>query len=181
MIDALHHLTLVQFGFIALSTITVAGALAAVTLRNLTHAVLSLILFFFGIASLFFLLRADFIGVVQILIYVGAIAVLIVFAIVLTHQPTGAEDFKQISGAWWMGVLTSALVLGILVAAIRATPDVTKVAEKMPVGSAREIGQALMTDYVLPFEVISILLTAALIGAVVIAMEEIQKRMKENP
>lgn len=173
-------MTLAQLGFLVVATLTLAGALAAVTLRNLTHAVLSLILFFFGVAGLFFLLRADFIGVVQILIYVGAIAVLIVFAIVLTRQRIGLEDFKQIGGAWWMGAFTAALVGGILIEIIRHSPEVAIFKVRSPVGSVQEIGQALMTDYVLPFEIISILLTAALIGAVVIAMEEIQNPRKEK-
>ena len=173
-------MTPASIGFIILSAITIAGALAAVALRNITHAVLSLILFFFGIASLFFMLRADFIGVIQILVYVGAVAVLIVFAIILTRAPAGVEEFRQIGGSLWMGVLVAFGMGGILVSVIFRTTSVQVMADKLPVGSAKEVGEAMMTTYVLPFEISSILLTAALIGAVVIAMEEVQKRSKEK-
>src|ERR1041384_704972 len=88
--------------FWILSIITAVGALLAVTLRNLVHCVLSLILFFFGIAAHYFLLRADFLGAVQILIYVGAVAVLILFAIMLTRNVTGTEGPREIlGGKWW--------------------------------------------------------------------------------
>jgi NADH:ubiquinone oxidoreductase subunit 6 (subunit J) len=72
--------------FWIISAVTVIGAILAMTLRNLVHCVLALILFFFGIAAHYFLLRADFLGVVQILLYVGAVAVLILFAIMLTRH-----------------------------------------------------------------------------------------------
>lgn len=169
-------MTLAQTGFIILSAIALGGALAAVTLRNITHAVLSLILFFFGIAGLYFLLRADFIGVVQILVYVGAVAVLIAFAIVLTWQTEGEQDWQELGGKWFVGSLAAALVGGILVGVILRSERVAVLVETVPVGSVEQIGRALMTEYVLPFEIVSILLTAALIAAVVIAMEEIKKR-----
>ena len=91
-----------DIAFWIISGITVLGALLAVTLRNLVHCVLSLILFFLGIAAHYFLLRADFIGAVQILIYIGAVVVLILFAIMLTRNVTGTEGPREaLGGQWW--------------------------------------------------------------------------------
>ena len=88
--------------FWILSVIAVLGAIFAITLRNLIHCVLSLILFFLGIAGHYFLLHADFIGAVQILIYIGAVAVLMLFAIMLTRHVTGDEGPRELlGGKWW--------------------------------------------------------------------------------
>ncbi|HTS16425.1 MAG TPA: NADH-quinone oxidoreductase subunit J [Verrucomicrobiae bacterium] len=163
--------------FWILSIITVLGALFAVTLRNLVHCVLSLILFFLGIAGHYFLLRADFLGAVQILIYIGAVAVLMLFAIMLTRHVTGDEEEREVlGGKWWAGMGTAVIVAGLLWAVIRKD-QLTAV---LPAGGATtsvaEIGKALVTDWVVPFEAMAVLLTAALIGAVVIALEEVIRK-----
>ena len=163
--------------FWILSAITVMGAALSITLRNLVHCVLSLILFFLGIAGHYFLLRADFLGAVQILIYVGAVAVLILFAIMLTRHVTGTEGPREVlGGKWWAGVGTAAIIAGLLWAVIRND----SLSLMLPAGNAQtsviEIGKALVADWVVPLEAMAVLLTAALIGAVVIALEEIIKR-----
>jgi NADH-quinone oxidoreductase subunit J len=163
--------------FWILSVITVLGAIFAITLRNLIHCVLSLILFFLGIAGHYFLLRADFIGAVQILIYIGAVAVLMLFAIMLTRHVTGDEGPREVlGGKWWAGMGTAVIIAGLLWAIIRKDA----LAQLLPAGAAEtsvaEIGKALVADWVVPFEAMAVLLTAALIGAVVIALEEVMKR-----
>jgi NADH-quinone oxidoreductase subunit J len=163
--------------FWIISAVTVIGAILAVTLRNLVHCVLALILFFFGIAAHYFLLRADFLGVVQILLYVGAVAVLILFAIMLTRHVTGAEGPREVlGGKWWAGMGTSVIIAGLLWAVIRRD-ELTAI---LPTGAAKtsvaEIGRVLVADWVVPFEAMGVLLTAALIGAVVIALEEMIRR-----
>jgi NADH-quinone oxidoreductase subunit J len=163
-----------QLGFMLLSSITVAGAFGAVTLRNVTYTLLSAVLFFVGIAGLFFMLRADFIGVVQILVYVGAIAVLIVFAIVLTRSAEGDDD-RRGGLSLFVGALVAILVGGALVAVILQVPASVG-GTALPVGATKEVGESLMTTYVLPFEIASLLLTAALVGAVVIAIDDVKKR-----
>ncbi|MCS7048793.1 MAG: NADH-quinone oxidoreductase subunit J [Verrucomicrobiae bacterium] len=163
--------------FWIITIVTLLGALLAVTLRNLVHCVLSLILFFLGIAGHYFLLRADFFGTVQILIYIGAVAVLILFAIMLTRNVTGEEGPREILGMkWWSGAVIAALVAGVLLHAVRrdATAAVASSAPK-PL-SVADLGRALVGDWVVPFEGMAVLLTAALIGAVVIALEEVQRR-----
>ena len=166
-----------ELSFWILSFITVIGAILAITLRNLVHCVLSLILFFLGIAGHYFLLRADFLGAVQILIYIGAVAVLILFAIMLTRHVTGTEGPREVlGGSWWSGMGISIIVAGLLWAVIRRD----QMAALLPAGTANtsvaQIGQALVGDWVVPFEAMAVLLTAALIGAVVIALEEVMRR-----
>lgn len=170
-----------QIGFLLLSALTLAGALGAVTLSNITRALLSLVLFFLGVAGLFFALRAEFIGVVQVLVYIGAVAVLIVFAIALTRSAApgssdGArDDLPPLSSFRPVGVLGAGLIGGGLVLAVmRATEPAA--AGATPAGGADVIGRELMTRYVLPFEIASVLLTAALVGAVVIAVDEVKRR-----
>ncbi len=163
--------------FWILSAITVLGALFAITLRNLIHCVLSLILFFLGIAGHYFLLRADFLGAVQILIYIGAVAVLMLFAIMLTRHVTGDEGPREVlGGKWWAGMGTAIIIAGLLWAIIRKD----QLANVLPISGAQtsvvEIGKALVADWVVPFEAMAVLLTAALIGAVVIALEEVIRR-----
>jgi len=164
--------------FLTMSAVTVLGAVLAVTLRNLVHCLLALVLFFLGIAGHFFLLRADFLGAAQILIYIGAVAVLILFAIMLTRNITGTEGGRgSLGGAWWLGVGIAAALAGLMCAASRRSG----LAEKLPYGATeegvvKEIGRLLVTDWVVPLEIMAVLLTAALIGAVVIALEEERKR-----
>ena len=163
--------------FWILTVITVLGAIFAITLRNLIHCVLSLILFFLGIAGHYFLLRADFIGAVQILIYIGAVAVLMLFAIMLTRHVTGDEGPREVlGGKWWAGMGTAVIIAGLLWAIIRKDA----LAQLLPAGTAAtsvaEIGKALVADWVVPFEAMAVLLTAALIGAVVIALEEVIRK-----
>jgi NADH-quinone oxidoreductase subunit J len=167
--------------FWILSAITVIGAILSITMRNLVHCVLSLILFFLGIDGHYFLLRADFLGAVQILIYIGAVAVLILFAIMLTRHVTGDEGPREVlGGKWWAGMGTAVIIAGLLWAIIRKD-QLTQVmppgAASMPDGKlVAELGRALVTDWVVPFEAMAVLLTAALIGAVVIALEEVIRK-----
>lgn len=162
--------------FWIISLVTLLGAVLAVTLRNLVHCVLALILFFFGIAAQYFLLRADFLGAVQVLIYVGAVAVLILFAIMLTRHVTGTEGPRELGGKWWAGVGTAAILTALLWWVIGRG----SVARQLPAGepelSVAELGRVLVTAGVVPLEVLAVLLTGALIGAVVIALEELRRR-----
>lgn len=150
----------------------ISSGLMAITMRNIVHCALALIAFFAGIAGIFFLLRADFLGAVQIMVYVGAVAVLILFAIMLTRHITGEEVVSPFSmGAAW-GVIISFLLFVFLYMSLRSD-NLSAITIKEPrYLSVAEIGQSLMSRYAIPFEVISLLLTAALVAAVVIAVEE---------
>lgn len=173
-----------SLAFLILALLTVAGTVAAMTLRGLVHCALALTIAFGGLAALYLELGAQFAGLVQVLVYVGAVLILIVFAILLTrsHEPPlssvpGAHDGKSlVSGSVLGGLLVAAAVFGVLVWAIAAqVPAQGAILSPAPgfaSGSMEQIGQALMGRFVLPLEVVGLLLTAALIGAVVIAMEE---------
>jgi NADH-quinone oxidoreductase subunit J len=172
-------------GFWILAAMTVLGAVLAVTLRNLVHCVLSVVLFFFGIAGLFFLLRAEFLGAVQILIYVGAVGILFLFAIMLTHRVFGARGVYQVAESWWARVLAAAAVFAGLGIAIgnqifggqAAGPQANSETWNV---TTRTLGEAIMSPFLLPFEVVSVLLTAGMIGAIVIAMDEKRRDREEE-
>lgn len=159
--------------FAILAIVAVGGAMAAMTLRKLVHCALALAVCFVGTAGLYLDLNAQFVGLVQVLVYVGAVVILIVFAILLTrHDELPAQTARtRIAG---LGV--SAVVFAVLAWAV--TAGGAKLGAELgaagaaPDAAMKDIGSALMQQYVLPLEVVGLLLTAALIGAVVIAMEE---------
>lgn len=157
--------------FYALALWTMVSGLLAVSLRNVMHCAVALIAFFAGIAALFFTLHADFLGAVQLIVYVGAVAVLIVFAIMLTRNVAGMDTVSPMSGGALWGWVVSLAVLGLLAYSLAdLAPNSGPVVPNTL--TVAEIGQAMMTRFAIPFEVISLLLTAALVGAVVIALEE---------
>jgi NADH:ubiquinone oxidoreductase subunit 6 (subunit J) len=151
----------------------VIGAIAAVRCRNLVRALLGLILTLFGVAGMYFLMAAPFMALMQILIYVGAVSVLIFFAIMLTRAPSGeAGEEGQSPRPMLRGVL--AVLAGLLPAFILAavlltrTPQVLHLKPELPLA---RLGQMLTGPYVLAFELISVVLLAAMAGAVVLGFE----------
>lgn len=165
------------FVFYLISAFAVGGALAAVLLKNLVHAALALTVAFLGLAVLFLRLDAQFAGFAQILVYVGAVAILVVFAILLTK---GSEVPKEgvFSKTWLAGLAIAAAVFAVLAwAIVQAAPSLPNQAE-VPAVTVNDIGNALMSRYVLPLEIIAVLLTAALLGAVIVAMHE-KERAKQ--
>ena len=161
--------------FAIIAVLTVAGALAAMTLRNLVHCVLALVLAFTGLAGLYLELGAQFLGFAQILIYVGAVAILIVFAILLTrsHEP---PTQTLVSPGWITSSIIAAAVFGILAWAVHSSGMPALPIPPRPEITVKQIGDALMSQFVLPLEAIGLLLTAALVGAVTIAMREQRSR-----
>jgi len=153
--------------FVVIAILTLAAALAAASLPKLIHAALSFAVAFIGIAAFFFLLGAEFVGLVQVFVYVGAVAVLIVFTILLTRreiQDTGKPN--------WGGAIIAIAVFGGLLWAILKTPAFSIAAPQIEALTVKRIGGVLMTDYVWPLQCVGLLLTAALIGALVLVMEE---------
>jgi NADH-quinone oxidoreductase subunit J len=157
--------------FIILAGLTLGSAAAAMTLRNLVHCALSVAVTFLGLASLYLHLNAQFVGFAQVLVYVGAVAILIMFAILLTRgsEPTGQRVF---SGSWVIGIVSATLLLGMISWAVMKTKALPEAASAPAVAPIKMIGRELMTTYVLPMQVAGLLLTAALIGAVILAMHE---------
>lgn len=160
--------------FAIIAMLTIASAVAAVSLRNLVHCALALVVTFLGLAATYLQLNAQFVGFAQILVYVGAVAILIVFAILLTRSGDTPQQ-SVVSKGWISGIAVAVAVLGALVWAINNSAIMKPGIPPQPEATVKQIGNALMTQYVLPLEVIGLLLTAALIGAVIIAMKDEQK------
>jgi len=152
-----------------LAAITVAGTALAMSLRNLVHCVLSLTVGLVGIACLYLHLGAQFVGLTQILVYVGAVAILAVFAIMMTRG-SGSESQPVLSRSWLSGGLVAAALFGVLAWTISRGLSPSAIAIPEPQASVQQIGAALMSNFALPLEIIGLLLTAALIGAGILAM-----------
>ena len=153
--------------FIVIAVLTLVGALAAATLPKLIHAALSFAVAFVGIAAFYFLLGAEFVGLVQVFVYVGAVAVLIVFTILLTRRDAKTPDrFNSV------GVVIAIMVFGGLLWTIFKTPSLSIAAPQIEALSVKRIGEVLLIDYVWPLQCVGLVLTAALIGALVLVMEE---------
>ena len=160
--------------FIIIAIVTLFAAAAAMSLRNLVHCALALVVALAGLAALYLQLGAQFVGFAQILVYVGAVAILIVFAILLTGS-SDAPNQAVLAPGWFYGIAVSALVFTALGWAVLNSSALPKPDSSAPAATVKNIGQALMEQYVLPLEVIGLLLTAAMIGAVVIALKEPSK------
>jgi NADH-quinone oxidoreductase subunit J len=161
--------------FAILALVTLTAAAGALFLRNLVHCALSLALAFAGLACLYLQLGGQFVGLVQVLVYVGAVAILIIFAILLT-QGGGRAGPEGRSGKRWPGALVASLVGVTLVVSMGTSQRLPRAAPADPGITVREVGTALMTDYVLPLEVVGLLLTAALIGAILLAAKGLQPK-----
>ncbi len=160
---------MLQFVFIVLSIITLGAALAVVTRKNLFHSALFLVLSFVGVAGLYVLLDAGFLAAVQILVYVGAISILIIFAIMLTRRLM-AEDLVQRNAQWGISGLVALLFFAVLgLVLLRVNWPV--VGGDVSAESISLLGQELMSTYAVPFEVASVLLLVALVGSIIIARE----------
>jgi NADH-quinone oxidoreductase subunit J len=160
-----------SFVFYLLAALTVAGGLAAVLLKNTVHCALALTVAFAGLAFFYLNLDAQFAGFAQILVYIGAVAILVVFAILLTK---GSETPKDgvFSKTWLAGLAVAAGVFAVLGWAVLQTAPMLPKATAAPAVTVGQIGNALVNRYVLPLEIVAVLLTVALIGAVIVAMHD---------
>jgi NADH-quinone oxidoreductase subunit J len=157
--------------FLIIAVVTLAGAIAAVTLRNLVHCALALVAAFAGLAAAFLQLDAQFVGFAQVLVYIGAVAILVLFAVLLTRggEPVQPQTFSM---SWPWGLAVALAVLGTLAWAIVASAATRREPSAQVEATTKQIGDALMTRFVLTLEVAGLLLTVALIGAVLIALRE---------
>jgi NADH-quinone oxidoreductase subunit J len=164
--------TAVVIAFWALAVLTLGSALMVAVVNDLVHAVLFLILSFVGIAGLYITLSADFVAVVQVLIYAGAISVLMLFAILLT--PRSARDNAAVSYRAPVSVIAG--LVGAVIVFVALKTDWAKAGDDDRFQTtAAEIGRALLDPFVLPFEVASVLLVVAMVGAIILVrpgMEE---------
>jgi len=165
-------MTAEQIIFLIVGAATLGAALMVVTTRNLVHAALWLVATLFGVAVIYAILHAGFLAVVQVVIYIGAIAILFIFAIMLTRKDM-RDQGAQLNKNWWVGALLAALTGAGLLSLLLGWSGASKVAAAIPFGfdTVSLLGEALVSPdaYVLPFEVASVLLLAALVGAVYVA------------
>lgn len=159
-----------QLFFYLLSFIIIVSAIYVVSLRNIFHCALFLILALFGVAGIYILLEAEFLAAVQVLIYVGAVAILMIFAIMLTSRLATKKIIQSNENV----TLAIFICAGFLLTSLGSFGyTIWKVVDNpLPENNTLTIGKLLMTDYVLPFEVVSIVLLAAMIGAIVLARRE---------
>src|SRR5687767_506864 len=145
-------------GFVIIGGLTVISALAAMSLRNLVHCALCLTITFAGLAALYLKLNAQFVGFAQVLVYIGAVAILIVFAILLTRSDDQTPRAAVVSPAWWVGAGIAVAMFCVLAAAIGSSVLSTRAEAPAHLATVEQIGHKLMRDYVLPLEVIGLLL-----------------------
>ena len=164
-----------QIIFLVVALYTLISALMVVTTRNLVHAALWLVSTLFGVAVVYALLNANFIAVVQVVVYIGAIAILFIFAVMLTRRDM-RDSGPQLNKNCWAGALVAVLTFAGLAFLLSGWSGFSKTAAELPAGfdAISLLGEALVspTAYVLPFEVASVLLLAALVGAVYVAFNK---------
>lgn len=167
-------ITVLQIIFLIVALVTLGSALMVVTARNLVHSALWLVSALFGVAIMFGLLQAGFLAVVQVVIYIGAIAILMIFAIMLTRR-IATDSGPRFNENWGWALGISLVVFAALVWVIVSWPGFNVQAQPLDarLDPVAELGNALVAPngYVLPFELASVLLLAALIGAIFVAWE----------
>ena len=159
-------MNLEDFIFCGIAGITLLGAFLAVWLKNVFYNALGLILSLFGVAALFIYLHAEFLAVIQIIIYIGAIAIAIIFAIMLS-RPWFQKQAPRHPAKLARALLGAGALFGGLLMLLRSTA--WPVAEEAGDYSMAGIGRSLLTTYALPFEAVSLVLLVAIIGALVIS------------
>jgi len=161
-----------QIVFFVVAFVTLGSALMVVTTRNLIHAALWLVATLFGVAIVYAMLEAHFLAVVQVVVYIGAIAILFIFAVMLTRKDM-RDQGRQINKNWWLGALLAVLTFSGLFFMLQGWSGMSTTTTDIPSGfdAVAELGNVLTspTGYLLPFEVASVLLVAALVGAVYVA------------
>ena len=163
-------MTVAQVIFYLIAALAVGGALGVVLARNAVYAVLFLIMALLAVAGVYILLASEFLALVQVLIYAGAVTVLLLFALMLTRATDVPESM---TGAQWpLAVVVSVLLGGLLLVTVTtsdwpgdADGTITRVLFE-------DLGEALFTQWAVPFEIASLVLFVALVGAIVIAREE---------
>lgn len=162
--------------FCLLGLVTLGSAVLTVSTRNVVHAALWLVVALGGLAGCYLVLSAELVAVVQLLIYLGAVVVLLLFAVMVTRSPVGSShelDTGNRPVALLVALATAGLLVTLLLDAFRsATIDMST----LEPGSAEAVGASIFRTWVLPFEIVSVLLLAALVGAIVLSRREVGTR-----
>jgi NADH-quinone oxidoreductase subunit J len=166
----------VQVVFWLMTLCAIGGGVGVVTSRNLFHSALYLILSLFGVAGYYVLLSAGFLAVVQLIVYIGAISILILFAIMFSRRVMDIS-LGQANHQWWLS-LPAALLLFVALLLVVNTVDWPVSGVEPTSDSVLQLGLAFLGSYLIPFQVIGILLTAALVGAVILAREKTKEEIE---
>jgi NADH-quinone oxidoreductase subunit J len=157
--------------FFVLALVTIGGAVFMISFTRVVHMVVALAFAFLGIAGLYILLEAEFVGVTQVLVYSGAISILMLFGIMLTRHD--ASETTERKGPFKYWVLTGVAVFFVIVfLGIQSVQWDAKPADFTTKDNVKEIGIQMFTNYVIPFETVSVLLLVALVGAIILAKKE---------
>ena len=156
--------------FAALAIAAIVGAVRVVTTDNVVHAALWLVVVLAAVGANFLLVGAEFVGVTQIMVYVGAIVVLFLFGTMLTRAPIG-KDPELNNPTWYLGLVVALPLLALMSYVLIDAFEDTEL-PKETVQSTAQVSDSLFSQYLLPFEAIGLLLTATLIGAIVLARKE---------
>jgi NADH-quinone oxidoreductase subunit J len=164
--------TFVETLFVLLGAIAVGSALLVAASRNLVHCALWLVVTLAALAGCYLLLAAEFVAWVQVLIYLGAVVVLLLFALMLTQAPTGAVADLTSANRWVAAVVGLAATGSLVVCFAASFHDARLDIRDDDIGSAAAIGSSVFGSWALPFEVLSLLLLAALVGAIVLSRRQ---------
>ena len=162
--------------FYVIAAVMVGAAIVVVTNRNVVRSALALIVVFAGVAAQFIILAAEFVAVTQVLVYIGAIMVLMLFGIMLTRSKIGS-DSEATNDHRWVGLVTALLLLGVMGYSVidyfgdDPLPAERQIAE-VDGSNTSTVSDAIFGQHLIPFEAISVLLLAALVGAIVIARKD---------
>jgi NADH-quinone oxidoreductase subunit J len=165
--------------FYVISALILGFAVLVVSTRNTVHAVLFLVLNFLAVAALYVLLTAQFLAVIQVLVYAGGIVVLYLFVVMLVNLKRPPEDHSAPQRRPWLGFALSGAVLAELAAILvwggfgGKTDTVAAQSSDLAISNVEQIGMLLYTDYLIPFEVASMLLLVAMVGAIILAKREL--------
>jgi NADH-quinone oxidoreductase subunit J len=151
------------------------SAVRVVTVRNVVHAAMYLVVVLAGVAAQYILLASEFIAATQVLVYIGAIIVLVLFGVMLTRAKLG-QDVNLTNDYWWVGAATAVMVFAVMAYALIdffGDREIDEAAASTQLaGNTEQVSDAIFSTYVVPFEAISVLLLAALVGAIVLARKD---------
>ncbi|MGB9735166.1 MAG: NADH-quinone oxidoreductase subunit J family protein [bacterium] len=170
--------TVQEMLFYIFAFLILGSALLVVLLKNIVRSAFALFFTLFGVAGIYILLGADFIGVTQVLIYIGGVMILIVFGVMLTRNVYSVEIFNRL-GTVVMGTISAILTFTIIYYSIKNVPWIY-IGYKPDTPTTQPIGSQLLTNYLLPFELASLLLVLAMIGAAYLIRTEVKARKKAN-
>ena len=167
-------MSVTQILFWFLSVLALCGAAMVVASKSPVHSILFLIITFFAISGHYILLNAQFLAIVNIIVYAGAIMVLFLFVVMLMNLNADSEPAQKNKYILFGGTIAGASLLLVLIAALKQTVTIGQMVETNTgnVGLIEKLGKILFTDYVFPFEISSVLFLSAMIGAVVISKKE---------